>query len=157
MTQVNRTLLDKGVHEFDNFMSKVKNRVPGLSQSLPPKYGLLGEKQYYGTAAALSSVSSDHPIYPELRRLGQDIPNIPKLVNGHELTMFDRTMFRYYRANPPGMASLADAYETAMTSHYYMADNATKIELLRNVAYFYNVAARNQTMTENPKLQIPAK
>jgi len=158
MTQVNRAMLDGAVHELGGFMSKVKNRVPGLSQSLPPKYGLLGEKQYYGQGAHLSSDASDHRIYPELMRLGQDIPSIPKLINGHELTMVERTMFRYHRANPPGTMSLADAYDEVLDSRYYMgSDNETKIELLQNMTNQYNAIAKNQIMMDNPRLQEPVR
>ncbi len=160
-TQLNRIFIDTDVKQLDDHMSRLKNRVPGLSKTLPPKYGFLGEKQKHSLDVRLSQ-AGDHRVYLELQLLSMDIPQPPKIINGHELNMYERTYFRAYKANPKmrwsGMVSLADAYDELFeTALYREASKDEKRELIQKLSNDYNNIAKQIVVQDNPRLQEKAR
>ena len=156
-SQANRLFVDTEAKQLDNFMSTLKNRVPGLTKDLPPKVGFLGEHQEHTLDTKTSPVST-HRVYREMQHLGMAIPPVPRVINSHELNMYERAMFRIYRAAPPDGQSLAASYDQLFSAYEYKsATKEEKKEFIASVANDYNKVARGIILQQNQRLQEKAR
>lgn len=78
---INKQGVDPYLREANDAMDEIRNKIPGLSRTLPPVPDLLGNpslaKQFdgFGTNPVTRSVPLDHPVMNELRRLQTLEPN----------------------------------------------------------------------------------
>ncbi len=78
---VNKQGIDPYLREANDAMDEIRNKIPGLSRTLPPVPDLLGNpsvsKQLdgFGTNPVTRTVPLDHPVMNELRRLQTLEPN----------------------------------------------------------------------------------
>lgn len=178
-----RRVEDPTVRATTGVMEEIKNRVPGLSDSLAPRLDLWGQEINYqsGFGVVYDAFSpiytkreSNHPIDKEIVRLGVELSMPAKAVNilGQNISLRNdaRIYERYvalagneYKINGMGALDRLNAIVTGadpLSAQYERGADGPeggKAEIIKRVLTLYRSAARVELAREFPELESRAQ
>ena len=155
-------IIDDTKRTTDDWMDKLKQNTPGLSDTLPPALDAYGEEIDYDAVMNPWPIveGEDDDVITEVARLAENtlkvaISKPSRLLNGvklnakeyHDIVKLSRKDLEISGMN------FKDTIRDVMDSEAYIeAIDEDKVEILAKVKNAYDRAARSMYMTENPEL-----
>jgi len=173
-----RRVEDPVMRSTTDMMDEIKNRVPGLSKSLPPRLDLWGRpisyqsglgKAYDAVSPIYSRVEDPEPVDSEIIRLGVDLrtPRRALSVGGVSIPLKNRPEIYSEYIELAGNGLKIDgmgAKDTlnaivegrhALSGDYEMASDGAeggKARIIKNIVTRYRSAARAELLSRHPEL-----
>jgi hypothetical protein len=158
------------MRETRSLAEKIAGRTPGYSPDVPPKLNYWGDVELYDTLGPsfLSHIRTrpalNDPVNLEVLKQKAELPNIPKTVDGQELTAQESYELRLLFAKTITLplyggqrVNLHEALAQTMQQPWYKSapgpesNNLFRATALRTVAMSYLSAAMQTMALKNPK------